>query len=71
MTASTPDPKPAARFDRNTLVYLAGLVCLFAGIAQEYSWGIALIVLGALVTGVSIATSFFITWLAVTAKEKK
>jgi len=71
MASTAPVPQPPSRFDRNTLVYLAGLACLFAGVAQEYSWGIALIVLGTLVTTVSIATSFFVTWLSVTAKEKK
>lgn len=53
------------RFSRNDLVYLAGLLLLFAGVAATFSWGVALLVLGAVITGVNIATSFFVTWLSV------
>lgn len=60
---ATPQPQP--RFSRNDQIYLAGLLFLFAGLAAEYSWGIALIVLGAVLTSVSIVTSFFVTWLSI------
>lgn len=63
MTGPAPEKK-AFRFSRNDMVYLVGLLFLFAGIAHEYSWGMALIILGAVLTSVSIATSFFVTWLS-------
>jgi hypothetical protein len=68
---SVPVEKPAARFDRNTQVYGLGLLLLGLGLTLQVGVAMALIVLGAILTGVGIATSFFITWLAVTVKEKK
>jgi hypothetical protein len=62
---------PAPRFDRNDLVYWAGLALLFLGVGFIYGLFWAMLVLGTILTSVSIATSFFITWLAVTVKEKK
>lgn len=66
------DPKldKPSRFNRNDLVYLAGLVLLFTGIALEYTLGWALLVTGVVLTGVSIATSFFMTWLSTSLKGK-
>lgn len=61
-------PVPAPRFDRNTLLYWAGLCLLFGGIWLRYGLSLALIMIGALLTGVSVATSFFVTWLS--SKEK-
>jgi len=58
------------RFSRNDVVYFAGLLFLFAGLAVVYSWGIALIVLGAVLTGVSILSSFFVTWLSTRVSKK-
>jgi hypothetical protein len=63
--------KPAARFSRNDLAYWAGLLFLFVGVGLVFGWGMACLVLGAVLTAVNIATSFFVTWLAVTVKEKK
>jgi len=63
-------PSPSPRFSRNDLVYLAGLLCLFTGLAAVYSWGVALIVLGAVLTGVSILSSFFVTWLSTRVSKK-
>jgi hypothetical protein len=63
--------KPAARFSRNDLVYWTGLLFLFIGAGLVFSWGMAFLILGAVLTAVNIATSFFVTWLAVTVKEKK
>ena len=71
MTESVPVQKPAARFSRNDLVYWAGLALLFLGVGFIYGFFWAMLVLGAILTSVSIANSFFITWLAVTVKEKK
>ena len=71
MTESIPVEKPTARFHSNDLVYPAGLVFLFAGVAWVFSLGMAFLILGAVLTLVNIATSFFVTWLAVTVKEKK
>lgn len=56
-------------FNRNDLAYLAGLSLLFSGIAREFSWGMALIVIGAVVTGTGIATSFYVTWLSSRMKK--
>lgn len=55
--------------NRNDLVYLVGLLFLFTGIASEFSWGAALIVIGAIVTGAGIATSFYVTWLSSRTKK--
>lgn len=55
--------------DRADFVYLTGLLLLFAGIALEFSFGAALMAIGAIVTIVSIATSFFVTWLSSRAKK--
>ena len=62
--------RPSPRFSGNDQVYLAGLLLLFVGIGWEISWGMAFLVLGAILTGVSIATSFFVTYLAVRKQEK-
>jgi hypothetical protein len=64
MSKESRTPASASRFDRNTLVYLTGLCMLFIGLSAVYSMGIALLVVGATLTGVSIATSFFVTWLS-------
>lgn len=63
-------PRPQPRFSGNDQVYLAGLLLLFVGIVWEVSWGMALLVVGAILTGVSIATSFFVTWLTVRKEAK-
>jgi hypothetical protein len=63
-------PVRAPRFSRNDLVYWAGLLLLFTGFALVYSFGMACLVLGAVITAVNIATSFFVTWLS-TMREKK
>jgi len=56
------------RFSRNDLLYCIGLILLFTGLTLR-SYSLALIVIGAILTGVSIATSFFVTWLSA-SKEK-
>lgn len=56
-------------YNRNDLAYLAGLLFLFSGITLEFSWGTALIVIGAIVTGIGIATSFYVTWLSSRTKK--
>lgn len=56
-------------YNRNDLAYLAGLLFLFSGITREFSWGAALIVIGAIVTGTGIATSFYVTWLSSRTKK--
>jgi phage shock protein PspC (stress-responsive transcriptional regulator) len=58
------ESKNIPRFRGNDQIYLAGLLFLFAGLAAQYSWSVALIVIGAILTGVSIGTSFFVTWLS-------
>ena len=45
--------------------YLLGLVLLSIGIFLQYSLPLALIVLGGMLVGVSVVTSFFETWLTV------
>jgi hypothetical protein len=62
---------PTARFSRNDLVYWIGLVFLFIGTGLVHSLGMAFLVLGTVLTLVNIATSFFVTWLAVTVKEPR
>lgn len=69
MTTPQPVKTITPRFNRNELVYVAGLLFLFSGVAVVFSLGMALLVLGAVLTGINIATSFFVTWLAV--KEQK
>lgn len=59
-----------SRFSRNDMVYLTGLLFLFTGLVQVYGWGVALIVIGAIVTSVGIAASFFLTWLSTKVKGK-
>ena len=49
---------------RQDQFYYASLVALFTGLWIQFSPAIALIVLGAIGSGVSIASSFFVTWLA-------
>ena len=66
---SAPVPPTASRFDRNAQVYVAGLLSLFAGLAQLYSWGVALTVRGSILIGVSVASSFFVTWLSTRIKK--
>lgn len=60
---ATVDVKIRPRFDSNAGLYL-GLLVLFVGIAVKYSLADALIVIGAIVAAISVATSFFVTWLS-------
>lgn len=60
---------PPSRFDRNAQVYVVGLVFLFAGLAHLYSWGVASTVIGSILIGVSVASSFFVTWLSTRIKK--
>jgi len=57
------------RFSGNVLLYPTGLGILFTGVWLHDSFALALIVIGTIVVSVSIATSFFVTWLS--AKETK
>lgn len=57
-------PGDQTRFDRNDRVYMAGLLILFAGLANLFSIGAALAVIGGIVIFVSVASSFFVTWLS-------
>ena len=56
--------KPDARFDSNDILFYVGLLLMGIGLAFGVSWQTALIVVGALIAGTSIATSFFVTWLS-------
>jgi hypothetical protein len=64
----TTTSQPVTRFDRNTQIYGLGLLFLLFGLLLQWGVAIALIVVGAILIIVSIATSFFITWLTVERK---
>ncbi len=49
--------------DRNELTYWLGLLLLFIGLAAGVSTATALIVVGAVVTGESIVTSYLAAWI--------
>jgi len=49
---------------RQEILYYASLAILFAGLSLQYGLGVALIGLGAVGVAVSVATSFFVTWLS-------
>ena len=54
----------ASRFSRNDLFLFGSLALLFAGLALRSGLDMALIVVGAILTGINVATSFFVTWLS-------
>lgn len=56
--------------DKNLFAYLFGLFSLFYGLILQYGWAFALIVIGSILICVSIATSFFVTWLSSKAIKK-
>ena len=49
---------------RQEMIYYGSLAVLFIGLFWQYGFGIALIGLGAVGVAVSVATSFFVTWLS-------
>lgn len=49
--------------DRNELTYWLGLLMLFVGLAVGVSTATALIVVGAVVTGESVVTSYLAAWI--------
>ena len=49
--------------DRNELTYWLGLLLLFIGLAVGVSTATALIVVGAVVTGESVVTSYLAAWI--------
>ena len=53
------------RFSRNDLFLFASLALLFVGLALRSGLDMALIVVGAILTGINVATSFFVTWMSV------
>jgi hypothetical protein len=57
-----------SRFSRNDLFLFSSLALLFVGLALRDGIDMALIVVGAILTVVNVATSFFVTWLS-TRKE--
>ncbi len=56
--------------DKNLLAYLFGLAILFYGLYLQYGWAVALIIIGSVLTSVSVATSFFVTWLSTKVASK-
>ncbi len=57
-----------SRFRRNDVFYFASLLVLFIGLFVEFGAGVALVVMGTLGVVISVATSFFVTWLS--SREK-
>ena len=57
--------------DKNSLAYWSGLVLLFAGLAIGVSIATALIVIGAVLISVSMASSFYLTALVTRPKRGK
>lgn len=49
---------------QNDVTYVAGLICLFAGLTIYFSIATALIVVGAVMTAESVITSYLATWLS-------
>ena len=56
--------------DKNEVSYWLGLILLFIGLRQGVSTATALVVVGSILTLVSIITSFFLTWLSARGKVK-
>ena len=52
------------RFSGNDLFFFSSLALLFVGLALRHGIDVALIVVGAILTTTSVATSFFVTWLS-------
>ena len=52
-----------SRLDRDDAVFLAAITAIFIGVWMEFSAGWALIVLGEIVTLVSIANSYVKVWM--------
>jgi len=55
--------KKSKKIDLNDVIYYAGLAMLFAGLALTVSIGVALIVVGSVLAGVSLANSYVIIYL--------
>lgn len=49
--------------DRSERAYWLGLGMLFAGLAAWISWMVALVVVGAVIAGESVVTSYVAGWL--------
>lgn len=52
------------RFDRNEIAFCIGLILMMIGIATLVGWGWAALITGAVLSAVSVASSFFVTWLS-------
>jgi hypothetical protein len=64
--AETPSDsqKKAARFDGNDGFYYLGLLFLGIGLGFGISWTMAFIVVGAILTLVSVINSYFLVWMS-------
>ena len=57
--------------DRNDLTYWLGLLMLFAGISLTVSAATALIVVGTLIAGESVLTSYLAAWIGAGSGARK
>lgn len=55
---------PPARFDSNDVMFYAGLLLLGVGLAFGVSWPVALGVIGAILTAVSLVNSSVLIWMS-------
>lgn len=57
-------PSASPRFDSNDVTYYSGLLLLGVGLAFGYSWPLALIVVGAILSAVGLLNSYLLIWLS-------
>ena len=62
--------KKLAALNPNEVTYWLGLGTLFVGLTRSVSLETALIVLGTVLTTVSVFNSFFVTWLSAKVNKK-
>lgn len=56
--------------DRNDVMYFFGLAMVFVGLSLSVSVATALIIVGAVMSGVSVVASFFVTGLSARSPSK-
>jgi hypothetical protein len=60
----TESQKKAARFDGNDGFYYLGLLFLGIGLGFGVTWQMAMIVVGAILTVVSVVNSYVLVWMS-------